>query len=318
MKYVFLKNTNEYSKQLDILKKKYKSDLEMNKNYKVLKNHVSIDEIDTNGGYIALGENGTVNAWLKIIEQTDDLWGNSLLILAMYDLDLSEYSSVIKYLYGLEADQIKKPYYEHKVHCFAYDFNLLRVWSELGFGIEQAYGYAELNDLKEKTSNRYKVIIEEQNSKNKNDFLQFYSLIATTQAKAPTYAGVPNKYLIELKRGFEELLNNTDSIKILAFKQSKAVGYQVWFPVNENDIELSVSGTKDEERGKGIGTALTEYGVDLAIKRGYKNCFTDWRTANPFSSHFWPSIGFRPYEYRLVRRLFKPVIDDAKGKDKNT
>ena len=61
--------------------------------------------------------------------------------------------------------------------------------------------------------------------------------------------------------------------------------------------------TLPEERGTGVGSALTAEAAAEARRAGYTACFTDWRTTNPLSSAFWPARGFTPYLYRLVRRL---------------
>jgi ribosomal protein S18 acetylase RimI-like enzyme len=62
----------------------------------------------------------------------------------------------------------------------------------------------------------------------------------------------------------------------------------------------------------GIGRALTNHGLTYAFEKGYRNCLTDWRSTNLLSSRFWPSQGFRPVAYRLIRRI-DPQIAWAKG-----
>jgi GNAT superfamily N-acetyltransferase len=73
--------------------------------------------------------------------------------------------------------------------------------------------------------------------------------------------------------------------------------------VTPGAIEIAAAATVPEERGRGVGLALTAAGVAAAQDAGYAVCFTDWRTTNPLSSSFWPARGFAPYLYRLVRRL---------------
>lgn len=312
MKYVIAHNSDDYGNGILRLKSKYESYISNLAKADSIIEFFGFDDMDTSGGSVALDGNGNVAAWLKIEENAHEVWGDFIRIQVLYDIDLEKHGSVIKKMYGIEIDKIDKPYYEHKVFCPGFDADLLRIWFELGFGMEQAYGYAKLNDMKANLTPDNSVKIEELKKDNQNDFTQFYSLIAACQAQAPTFAGAPESYLLSLKEGFKELIDDEEEKGFLAFSNDKAVGYQVWSMEEGEVAELTVSGTKVEERGKGIGTALTAYGVDRAMERGYTYCIADWRTANPYSSSFWPAIGLTPYIYRLVRRLSKTALDDSK------
>lgn len=313
MKYIFTENKIDYCSQITQMKNNYESYLSKISKDNVFENHFRINDIDTCGGSIALNEKGDVVAWLKIIENKHDLQDSFLSILVLYDLDLKRYGYVIKSLYGIEVERMEQVYYEHKVYCSAYDMDLLQIWYELGFGLEQAYGYAKLEEIYQNTKSPSNVKIEELNEHNKGDFEQFYSFIATTHARAPIFSGASEEYLLELKEGFKEVINDKDAIGTLAYDNTKVVGYQVWSSDKKDVIELTVSGTKPKERGKGICKALTAYGAKRALEHGYNDCITDWRTANPYSSSFWPLLGFKPYKYRLIRRLSKRVLDNAQN-----
>jgi GNAT superfamily N-acetyltransferase len=73
-------------------------------------------------------------------------------------------------------------------------------------------------------------------------------------------------------------------------------------------IELKVAGTRERERGKGIGRALTRRGFAEARAQGYTYCLTDWVATNLLSSRFWPRQGFRPMVYRLMRTIDSRVV----------
>jgi ribosomal protein S18 acetylase RimI-like enzyme len=98
----------------------------------------------------------------------------------------------------------------------------------------------------------------------------------------------------------------------LALRQGQAVGCQGYFPAEPADDDmlipeqctrLTVAGTREWARGRGIGQALTRHGLAHARASGYRYCETDWRSTNLLSSRFWPRQGFRPVAYRLVRRI---------------
>lgn len=57
------------------------------------------------------------------------------------------------------------------------------------------------------------------------------------------------------------------------------------------------------ERGRGTGRALVAAGMRWAAAQGYAWCGLHWVSANLSAARFWPSLGFRPVEYRLVRHI---------------
>jgi GNAT superfamily N-acetyltransferase len=56
--------------------------------------------------------------------------------------------------------------------------------------------------------------------------------------------------------------------------------------IPEQCIELTVAATREEERGRGIGQALTAHGLAWAHSAGYIYCETDWRMTNLLASRF--------------------------------
>lgn len=248
-------------------------------------------------------------------ENKPDAGEGFLIINLLYGLDIKRFGYVIKNLYGAELERLDRPYCEHKVFCSAYDRDLIQIWFELGFGLEQAYGHARLEDLIEKAKPNDQIRIEELNKENADDFERFYSCIAVAHAKAPVFSGISEDYLRKLQEGFKKVIDDKDAIAALAYVDNTAIGYQLWSTDSDNIVELSVGATIDTDRGKGVAKALTEHCARRVMRLGYVDCIIDWRTANPSSASFWPSIGFKPYKYRLVRRLSSKVIDDARKID---
>ncbi|HUX37633.1 MAG TPA: hypothetical protein VMV44_06975 [Rectinemataceae bacterium] len=226
---------------------------------------------------------------------------------------------------GLEAPPNSGPRpATHKIYCPSYDDLSLRAWFALGFGLEQAYAWARLADMEGDFPPPDGVIIRRAGPGDGEILAGLSPLIALAQAEAPTWAGAPEAYLADLREGFASLATDKEAMVLLALRGGVALGYQAWFPMKaatagepagegpaEGDrggavalsVELSVGATLPGERGRGLGRALTARGVAEALKSGYTACFTDWRTANPHSSSFWPARGFRPQLYRLTRRL---------------
>ncbi len=64
-----------------------------------------------------------------------------------------------------------------------------------------------------------------------------------------------------------------------------------------------------DERGHGTGRALVAAGLRWAAAQGYEWCGLHWVSANLLAGRFWPSLGFRPLEYRLVRQVDVRILD---------
>jgi GNAT superfamily N-acetyltransferase len=143
------------------------------------------------------------------------------------------------------------------------------------------------------------------------------TLIAQHQAGAPTWIPVPPENLPELRGGYADLVDNAEATVRLALRQDQVVGFQAYFTTQPADddlltpeacIEFKVAGTREGERGKGIGRALTQRGQAEARAQGYAYCLTDWVATNLLSSRFWPRQGFRPTIYRLMRNIDARVL----------
>jgi GNAT superfamily N-acetyltransferase len=262
-------------------------------------------------GSIALGEDGSLEGFLFVERKEDDIWGPSLRADAN-GWGLKSGDEVLPELYaaafGTAGDEAR----EHRVLCPASDKAGLAAWFELGFGMEQAYAMARLEELevgRAPTTGDFEIRRAGPGDEESLEVLS--SLIAEAQAGPPVWAGAPAAYLAGLRKGFAALASEVDAIVLLAFRGAKPVGYQAWFPGAGDpldgpvagEIELAVAATIPEERGRGLGLALTAQGVAQARAAGYTTCLVDWRTANPLSSSFWKARGFRPFLYRLTRRL---------------
>ena len=263
-------------------------------------------------GSAIASQDGRLMGFLFADWNEDPIWGNSV----TSDLDswvcspgLGIDTLARLYAEGVSA-QMRGPA-EHIIHCPAYDLENLDAWFHLGFGIQQAYAVTRLEDIRATPINIPGLFIRQATRNDEEILAELSPLIATMQAQAPIWAGAPPAYLERLKQGFKELPEDENAIVLIAFIDDRPVGYQALFPMTQNatnsemekSVELAVSAVIPEERGKGIGVALTALAAEYANKAGYSICYTDWRTANPLSSTFWVARGFSPYAYRLARRI---------------
>jgi GNAT superfamily N-acetyltransferase len=263
-------------------------------------------------GSVLLSGEGELGGFLFATRQEDRLWGDAVVAQADdWAFGRRAGQGDIARLYAAGFAPRTRGALLHKILCPAYDNAMLDAWFHLGFGLEQAYAVAPLREIDAREGGVRGLTIRRAAEGDEEILASLSPLIATMQAEAPVWAGAPASYLEQLRQGFSGLATDKEALVFIAFLEGKAVGYQAWFPVeqrpvdgeSEGGIELSVSATLPEERGKGIGLALTARARDAALAAGYSTCFADWRSANPLSSTFWTARGFRPFLYRLVRRL---------------
>jgi len=283
------------------------------------------------GGCVALDEDGGLAGFMFAQRADDPIWGNAVEVgLDRWAITPTRVTpvgvtpvgtapaaaepaaaAILARLYAAAYEPLTAGAPEHRVYCPASDPNGLRLWFGLGFGMEQAYAAARLDELDAMCETPTGIVIRRAGPGDEEILAGLSPLIATTQAGPPVWAGAPAAYLHDIREGYRGLAADEDAIVLIAFRGAKALGFQAWFPMEPDAIggipvgaaELSVAATIPEERGGGLGLALTARGIAEARDAGYSIAFTDWRTTNPLSSAFWLSRGFRPYRYRLVRRL---------------
>jgi GNAT superfamily N-acetyltransferase len=73
--------------------------------------------------------------------------------------------------------------------------------------------------------------------------------------------------------------------------------------VPPDSIDLAQASTLPDERGTGVGVALTHHVLTWAHEHGYPTMITDWRMTNLLASRFWPKRGFRPTFLRVYRSI---------------
>jgi ribosomal protein S18 acetylase RimI-like enzyme len=278
------------------------------------------------GGFVALDDGGGLAGFLSAERVDDPIWGDAVEVgidrwacapvgAAPVGVEPAA-APILARLYAAAFEPLTAGAPEHRVYCPASDPESLRCWFSLGFGMEQAYGAALLDDLDAMCETMTGIEIRRAGPGDEEALEGLSPLIATAQTLPPVWAGAPPAYLADIREGYRGLASDKDAIVLLALRGAKALGFQAWFPMEpdaekgipEGAAELSVAATVPEERGRGLGLALTARGIAEARGAGYSIAFTDWRTTNPLSSAFWRSRGFKPYLYRLARRLDPRVL----------
>ena len=186
-------------------------------------------------------------------------------------------------------------------------------WLKLSFAFQQVYGIANLS--KADVSIPDNLVIRQAGKNDSEELRKISNLICSYQAGSPTYAvGLPEN-VAHIRDGYGELPEDEDSIVLLAYNDSKLLGFQCAnteennskMMIPEKSLEISVGGTIGESRGTGVGNILTKLMFNRAIEKGFKNAIADWRIASLSSSNFWPKEGFQPVAYRMFRHIDERV-----------
>jgi len=207
--------------------------------------------------------------------------------------------------------------FKHYALVPAADDAVLGAWYGLGFGQEQVYALRPLTGQDDLQVLPMGVTIRRATSNDGPALSEMATIIARHQVGPPVWVPIAPEDLPELREGYAEVVDDPEATAWLALRQERIVSFQVYFATEPADddlltpeacIELKVAGTREGERGSGIGCALTQRGLANAQAQGYVYCATDWVATNLLSSRFWPRQGFRPMVYRLMRQIDPRVL----------
>lgn len=270
-------------------------------------------------GFAALND-GQLAAYLIGDMVIDSVWGRSGWVrMAGCAYDLTGDSEIVRDLYAaLGAHWVDAGVFYHAVLAPMSDSALTQAWFSLSFGIEQVHGLCDLNAIDlDKSVGVPNVEIRQAGLADRQQMADMSDVIWRTQVEAPVWGVMMPEAVAETAAGWGELVDDAEVTAWLASLNGETVAVQGLWPAEQSDdnllipencLHLSVAGTREKARGKGIGTLLTKHGLKQARVAGYRYCEADWRSTNLLASRFWPRQGFRPIVYRLVRRIDSRVI----------
>ncbi len=270
-------------------------------------------------GFAAL-EAGQLVAYLIGDMVIDNVWGRSGWIRmsgCAYNLDGD--AEIVRELYAaLGTRWVDYGIFSHFILIPITDPALIQAWFSLSFGIEQIHALTDLEALNPVLPDiSPKIEIRKVEPEDRQCMAEMSDVIWRTQVKAPVWGVMMPETVSEIEEGWAELVDEAEVTVWLTLMEGRIVAVQGYWSAEQTDdnllipekcIHLAVAGTREEERGKGIGTLLTKYGLAQAHSAGYRFCETDWRSTNLLSSRFWPRQGFRPAVYRLVRRIDQRIV----------
>jgi GNAT superfamily N-acetyltransferase len=210
------------------------------------------------------------------------------------------------------------------VGCFAHhalipaDRALLEPWYALGFGQEQAHAIRPITAADAEAPRvDGEIVIRRAGPDDLGAIRGIADIVGRHQARSPIFAAFPPEMTDDWDVSWANLLADERAIVLIALRGTRAIGFTLCSPADEDDtdlltparcLELRLTAVRAEERGTGIGQYLAAHTFAAAYAAGYTCCIADWRVPNLEASRFWPRQGFQIACYRLARRIDERVL----------
>ncbi len=220
--------------------------------------------------------------------------------LADQSLSPDETPALLADVYAVAAEPwVERGHLTHIVETSPAD-DVLRLWFELGFGLEQVYAASPSRAKDPPPPDGYAV--RQATTADLERVLDVADAIPRHQIGPPVWSGLPLPTREEMATGWAELLAENGAVVLLAERDGETVGYVATYPADTPGVaHLPVAGTREDARGHGIGSSLAAHALHRAYRDGYATVELDWRSTNLLASRFWRRLGFSPTGYRLRR-----------------
>ncbi len=222
---------------------------------------------------------------------------------------MDQSSELIRELYTkVSVVWLEHGYFSH--HTFVPLGNQVyyEAFQRLSFFIDHVYGIMNMEDYKA-FENLSDAEIRFANKNDSEIMSNMSSIILSCLNSAPTFLPVKPELVMNINAGYKSLVEDNDSMILIAEKDMKELGFQVYEPITpdlmapDNGVELHIAGTHHSQRGRGVGKKLMNESYRIMKEKGYNSIITDWKITNLCGSNFWPKCGFKPIAYRMVRNI---------------
>jgi GNAT superfamily N-acetyltransferase len=190
---------------------------------------------------------------------------------------------------------------------------LVDAWFRVGFGAQHAMGIREVSEpaaLRPPAG----VTIRSGRSEDVEAAEALGSALNRHQSLSPVFSSFGVEDPESYREEWLEEVADPEAAVLVAERDGRLVSLFTVAPVEystthtglsrpERACILGYAATLPDERGTGVGVALTEAAHAWARERGYPTIVTDWRVTNLLSSRFWPRRGFRTTFLRLYRSI---------------
>ena len=193
----------------------------------------------------------------------------------------------------------------------------LQAGYSLTFGQEQAYAITSVKELRPSVAPPEGIILREVLPSDADQLYTKGHWIAAHLNTAPVWEPVPQQHLDNILPEYAKLADDPTSTTWVAVDGDQIVAYVVIYTADTGPehflgvptaAHFAAAATHPHYRNRGIGKALYTHILNVAQQQGYQTMFTDWRTTNLPAADYWPSYGFEPFAYRLLRRV-NPIYE---------
>ncbi|GHO49621.1 GNAT family N-acetyltransferase [Ktedonospora formicarum] len=282
----------------------------------------TIDGVSAGG--VMARHDGKLIGYLIGTPKIDEVWGRSVWVeYAGHAIDRAYGAELYRDLYAaLSPTWVALGCLYHVANLPASDQEAIEAWFNLSFGKEQVYA---LRETAPASAFDFPVdpTLEVRRATPADIDLasELDDVLPEHQAQSPVYSVLIPYDREESRQDTLEELANPEWKTWLAVRDGHCAGIQIYLParpprgigemiVPERCSFLGFAATRQDERGRGVGRALTARGLAEDHASGYTYCLTDWRATNLLSSRFWSHRGWRPVAYRLTRRLDERILKD--------
>lgn len=269
---------------------------------------------------VAAVRDGRLVGFLLAAPEFSPIWGRSAWVrLGGHAVASTESADLYRDLYAALAPHwLALGCFTHYAMIPASDRAALDAWFALSFGQQQAFALREVPTTKLLRPPLDDAIELRRAGPDDLDIvMDVAELVAAHQARSPVYGVTLPEHRAEWRAEYAQLLADPAVYLWIAVRAGVALGFAMFTPqeagdqalyVPERCCDLLLAGTREEQRGQGVGRALVAQGLAAARDAGYAYCAVDWRTTNLLASRFWPRQGFRPVAYRLTRMIDKRIV----------
>ena len=260
----------------------------------------------------AATENGEVAGYLIGAPRSAEVWGpNTWVGAAGHAVRKPE---LIRDLYAVAAAAwVDAGNTRHSVLVPASDPALIDAWWRLCFGHQQSHGIQEIpKKIHASIPDGFEIRAPE--PAEIEALIDIDLALPEHQRSSPVFGGA-RTYSREDSRAewLKTLAGDEEKILIGAHEGRAVACWALVEPERSGEHHpllaprgacfLGFAATLPDQRGSGIGVALTNAGLAWAGDEGYTAMTTDWRETNLLASRFWPRRGFRRTFLRLYRSI---------------
>ncbi len=216
------------------------------------------------------------------------------------------YEEMYRYL---AAEWVSAKFVAHYISVFPNDSEVVRALHWMGFGMTAVDAIRGLETIPI-DDNDYEI--------RQADIEDLEDVMVMEEALWQHVRGSPDFLFRERmsRSHYGEWIRDPEKSVLLALHNNEPVAFMSLGPANEDVSRIIVDDkttsiyaafTKENIRGKGIATALLNYGLELASEADYERCAVDFEPMNLEGSRFWLRH-FNPVCFSLLRNINEKLV----------